>query len=262
MVSVVFPVFSMLYEHNRSHLDQSLQILPTAAICRVKKSFITTKKESNESSCPNETQGDSDDAVADAVDATRGIPGGLVDATKEDDIEPSSQDPTPGPVERFVLSDGDGAHATAEPPKEATAGTKVEGAGSAAEEGKEDEALLVERFNSASSMGKKLFTGGRYDAAAAKYGEALAICDVLEGHEQKRITLHNNRSAAYEKAGHMGLALAECSLCLSLKPTHGLARVRKSRVLQALGKKEEALAELCAHMLLEREAMQAKVGRG
>lgn len=67
------------------------------------------------------------------------------------------------------------------------------------------------------------------------------------------------RGAAYEKAGQYALALADCSVCLSRDVGHEYARLRKSRVLEALGKEEDALSEVCAHLLLERDRVQAKV---
>ncbi len=67
------------------------------------------------------------------------------------------------------------------------------------------------------------------------------------------------RGAAYEKDGQYALALADCSMCLSRDVGHEYARVRKSRVLEALGKEEDALSEVCAHLLLERDRVQAKV---
>lgn len=48
-------------------------------------------------------------------------------------------------------------------------------------------------------------------------------------------------------------------MCLAREPDHLLARLRKSRVLEALGKPLDALNEVCAHLLLERDRVQAKV---
>lgn len=69
-----------------------------------------------------------------------------------------------------------------------------------------------------------------------------------------------DRGAAFEKAGKYAQALSECVLCLAREPDHPLARVRKSRVLEALGRPVDALSEVCAHLLLERDRFQAKVG--
>ncbi|CAN0022156.1 unnamed protein product, partial [Hapterophycus canaliculatus] len=63
-------------------------------------------------------------------------------------------------------------------------------------------------------------------------------------------TTMTSRGAAYEKGGQYALALADCSICLSREAGHKFARIRKSRVLEALGKEEEALSEVCAHLLL------------
>lgn len=71
-------------------------------------------------------------------------------------------------------------------------------------------------------------------------------------------SFRNDRGAAYEKDGQHALALADCSMCLSREVGHKFARVRKSRVLEALGKEEDALSEVCAHLLLERDRVQAE----
>lgn len=63
----------------------------------------------------------------------------------------------------------------------------------------------------------------------------------------------------FEKAGKYALALSECTMCLAREEAHPLARVRKSRVLEALGRPTDALAEVCAHLMLERDRVQAMV---
>lgn len=73
-----------------------------------------------------------------------------------------------------------------------------------------------------------------------------------------RATLWRDRGAAYEKSGKYAKSLAECAMCLAREPDHALARVRKSRVLEALGKPVDALNEICAHLLLERDRVLAK----
>ncbi|CAN0304523.1 unnamed protein product [Ectocarpus sp. 6 AP-2014] len=142
--------------------------------------------------------------------------------------------------------------ASVPPPAAAARGVAV-GQGKA-----EDGEALIVRFNRANSKAKKLFTGQRYALAAEQYGIALELCDELPNHDNKRTALHNNRGAAYEKDGQYALALADCSMCLSREVGHKFARVRKSRVLEAMGKHEEALSEVCAHLLLERDRVQAK----
>lgn len=117
---------------------------------------------------------------------------------------------------------------------------------------------LRTRFNSANSMARKFFKAQRYESAAEHYGIALALCDSLPNHEEKRTALHNNRGAAFEKCGKYALSLSECTMCLAREPDHLLARLRKSRVLEALGKPLDALNEVCAHLLLERDRVQAK----
>eukprot|EP00752_Nemacystus_decipiens_P017806 g15964.t1 len=132
------------------------------------------------------------------------------------------------------------------------------GAGNGAGEAAESKEVLIARFNKANSKAKKFFSGHRFALAAEQYGIALKLCDQLPNHDSKRTALHNNRGAAYEKDGQHALALADCSMCLSREPGHKFARVRKSRVLEALGKEEDALSEVCAHLLLERDRVQAE----
>ncbi len=100
---------------------------------------------------------------------------------------------------------------------------------------------------------KQLFSKKQdYLAAAAKYSEALKLTPLIEEYAKRTPQLLNNRSAMYEKAGDHARCILDCNLCLMDAPEHKLARVRKARVYEAMGRMDDALTELCAHMIVEK----------
>ncbi len=106
---------------------------------------------------------------------------------------------------------------------------------------------------------KELFKKQDCLAAAEKYSEALKLTPSIEGYSDRTTQLLNNRSAMYEKAGEHARCILDCNLCLMGDPEHKLARVRKARVYEAMGRMEDALTELCTHMIVEKKkAVQAK----
>ena len=67
---------------------------------------------------------------------------------------------------------------------------------------------------------------------------------------RQAITLRNNRSAMYEKGGMPELSLEDCRCILAEDPGHAKARTRLLRLLEQLGRWEEALVHVCASQLL------------
>ncbi len=100
---------------------------------------------------------------------------------------------------------------------------------------------------------KELFKNQDCLGAAEKYSEALKLTPSIEGYSDKTTGLLNNRSAMYEKAGEHARCILDCNLCLMGDPEHKLARVRKARVYEAMGRMDDALTELCAHMIIEKK---------
>lgn len=91
--------------------------------------------------------------------------------------------------------------------------------------------------------------------AASAFTEALdliassEVANSASLHRQE-ITLLHNRSAMYEKANSMELALVDCSRVLELDAQHTKARTRKLRVLESLNRWEDALVQVCCIQLL------------
>ncbi|CAN0056345.1 unnamed protein product, partial [Phaeothamnion confervicola] len=103
---------------------------------------------------------------------------------------------------------------------------------------------------------KRLHKARNFEAAAAQYTRAMDVLERMPPNPSLQTSLYNNRAAMHEKAGRLPSALSDCSVCLSFDPGHRLARVRKSRIFAALARYEDALAELCALMLGEREKVR------
>jgi tetratricopeptide (TPR) repeat protein len=80
--------------------------------------------------------------------------------------------------------------------------------------------------------------------------------------KRQKITLLNNRSAMYEKAGCLDLAIDDCNFILEMENQHGKARPRKLRILESQKKWHEALQEVCASQLLFMQENKAYMQNG
>jgi tetratricopeptide (TPR) repeat protein len=121
---------------------------------------------------------------------------------------------------------------------------------------------LKKKFDDAVKQAKAHFKAGEFKLAAAQYTVALGLCDGIAGYGERRGALYNNRAAMHEKAGDTALCLLDCTLCITEDPHHRLARVRKARVYEKLEKYDEALTELCAHMLIDRDTFRNAMQEG
>lgn len=104
----------------------------------------------------------------------------------------------------------------------------------------------------ADKRGKALFKAKKFLEAATCFSEALDLISPTDSSNntlRQRITLTNNRSAMYEKAGQSELALEDCDHILSLDIGHSKARLRKLRVLESKERWMEALTVVCALQL-------------
>lgn len=123
---------------------------------------------------------------------------------------------------------------------------------------------LNKMIEEADKRGKELFKQKKFLEAATCFTEAVnLLLDESDksknstasfeklGNSQKRqvITLLNNRSAMYEKAGMGELTLEDCAKILDMDISHEKARLRKLRVLESEKKWIEALQEICAIQL-------------
>ncbi len=120
---------------------------------------------------------------------------------------------------------------------------------------------MKKQWNGIVNEAKELIRKEEYLAAAEKYSEALKLLPSIEeyANKTKSSQLLNNRSAMYEKAGEYARCILYCNLCLVDAPEHKLARIRKARVYESMGRIDDALQELCAHMIIEkRKEVEAK----
>jgi hypothetical protein len=118
--------------------------------------------------------------------------------------------------------------------------------------GPEDPAKRAE-YEEAIRLAKKSMGSNDYAAAAERYGQAIALVEKhLPSCTKDVMTLYNNRSAMYEKAGDVEKALRDILVVLSLDPVHLKARVRRARIYEQQGKGYEALDDYVVTMFIER----------
>ena len=120
--------------------------------------------------------------------------------------------------------------------------------------------LSAEQMNKliedADARGRAFFKQKNFLEAASCFTEALDILSkntwnqsYSKKNKKQLITITNNRSAMYEKAGVPELVLDDCDRILELDVKHEKARMRKLRVLEAEKRFTEALVEVCALLL-------------
>lgn len=79
---------------------------------------------------------------------------------------------------------------------------------------------------------------------------------------RQAITLMNNRSAMYEKANIIELAIEDCGTILELDMNHPKARMRKLRLLENIKRYNDALIEVCAIQLLYMQSNRVNLRMG
>lgn len=113
---------------------------------------------------------------------------------------------------------------------------------------------INKRVEEIDQRGKTFYKKANYLDAASCFTQALDLLGSSPNnttHESRQvITLTNNRSAMYEKAGMGELAIEDCDKILQMDVTHQKARLRKLRVLESQGDRwMDALVEVCALQL-------------
>ena len=118
----------------------------------------------------------------------------------------------------------------------------------------EYERNLHTKIEELDKKGKVLFKSKKFLEAAQVFTEALQLIEDDSGEKSNSlarqvITLTNNRSAMYEKAGLPDLALEDCRSILDQDVGHEKARTRRLRILESQNNYAEALVEVCALQL-------------
>lgn len=116
---------------------------------------------------------------------------------------------------------------------------------------KNKQEMTHRQVEDADKRGKALFKAKKFLEAATCFTEALDLIENSDDSslEKQAITLLNNRSAMYEKAGLMELALDDCDSVIKKDAGHTKARIRKLRLLESDKRYHEALVEVCAVQL-------------
>jgi len=119
--------------------------------------------------------------------------------------------------------------------------------------------------------GKSLFKDKSYMEAAEVYTEALELIEKCRkpnlnidaiSINRHFLTITNNRSAMYEKAGLPDLALHDCDAILAIDTMHFKARKRKLRIFESTSRYSEALVEVCALQLKFMKDNREKIRMG
>ena len=82
-------------------------------------------------------------------------------------------------------------------------------------------------------LAKKLLSGNAYIRAAEKFKEAIKLAEHVPSASKDLITLYNNSSAMYEKAGIYEEALLDINIVLHMDSRHVKARLRRARIFEA-----------------------------
>jgi tetratricopeptide (TPR) repeat protein len=111
--------------------------------------------------------------------------------------------------------------------------------------------MVHRQVEDADKRGKAFFKAKKFLEAATCFTEALAFIENAEDAtlEKQAITLLNNRSAMYEKAGLTELALFDIDAVIKRDVGHTKARLRKVRLLECEKQYRDALVEVCAIQL-------------
>ena len=129
-------------------------------------------------------------------------------------------------------------------------------------EGKAEKMRLTKILEESDREGKRLFKLGQYIPAADAFSAAIEASRLITGLEKQLVTLLNNRSAMYEKAGMVDLALDDCAQVLELEVAHEKARKKRARIFESLVEFKRALTELCAIQLDFMHKNKASLMRG
>jgi len=128
------------------------------------------------------------------------------------------------------------------------------------EESREDE--LEKKYQAIADLAKRNFKEKNFLQAANNYTDLLGMLQDLPSKATERITLLNNRSAMYEKMYEYEKSLEDCNKALLIEINHEKVRLRRARVLRAMGSYDAALRECATIMHLNQEAVKKARAEG
>ena len=119
-------------------------------------------------------------------------------------------------------------------------------------------------FNAAKQKAFELFKASppRYGDAAAWFSTAIALAEAHASLASQRVALYNNRSACRERCDDLEASLSDCAVVLESNAMHAKVRRRRARIYEKLGRPVEALVEICADLLIQREAFKKALQAG
>ena len=97
----------------------------------------------------------------------------------------------------------------------------------------DDEAEYKAKYDDTIRLAKKLLSGNAYLRAAEKFKEAIKLAEHVPSASKDLITLYNNSSAMYEKAGVYEESLLDINIVLHMDNKHVKARLRRARIYEA-----------------------------
>lgn len=98
---------------------------------------------------------------------------------------------------------------------------------------KDDTAEYKVKYDETIRLAKKLLSGNAYIRAAEKFKEAIKLAEHVPSASKDLVTLYNNSSAMYEKAGVFDEALLDINIVLHMDSQHVKARLRRARIFDA-----------------------------
>ncbi|KAJ8602721.1 hypothetical protein CTAYLR_003769 [Chrysophaeum taylorii] len=135
--------------------------------------------------------------------------------------------------------------------------------------GEEEEAAsekeeVKAEFNRAKQKAFELFKAQppKYAEAAVHFSKAIELADAHEFLGSQRVALYNNRSACRERVDDLEASLEDCGVVLRANKMHAKVRRRRARIYEKLGRFEDALVEICADLLIQREDFKKALKEG
>lgn len=91
-----------------------------------------------------------------------------------------------------------------------------------------------------------------YNGAADKWTECIDLSSEISTFKLRdKITLYNNRSGMYQRAGRDDLSLTDIDCVLALSPLHLKSRARRAKIYERQGHMQEALFDYAVLVILE-----------